>query len=85
MVLADKMVVKCSIANSGYKYARVPVLGPNDFWINTKRFIKVLTETVVKTLLYTCIQARSPVIGLNEFYSRTKRFKKHSYCTILPL
>jgi hypothetical protein len=29
------------LANSGYKWARAPVLGPNEFYINTKRFSKV--------------------------------------------
>ena len=26
------------LANSGYKWARAPVLWPNEFYINTKRF-----------------------------------------------
>ena len=35
------------IANSGYKYARAPVLRPNGFYINTKRFRKVIHSPIM--------------------------------------
>jgi hypothetical protein len=45
-VLTAEMAENRHLANSGYTRTRAPVLGPNEFYINTKRFRKDIYSTI---------------------------------------
>ena len=61
-------------ANSGCRQVRAPVLGPNEFYISTKKFRNLILINLAITY------ARALILGPNKFYIFTKKFSLNSNC-----
>ena len=83
-VLTAKWWYNRHTANSGYRLARASVLGPNMFYINTKRFTKIIEfphnginrQYGSKNAIYLTLAIDKLELQFFGFHINTKRFRK---------